>query len=83
MKGLKTLLIIFPAILIAQSQIIKNDFDGDRISDEVYFESAMGKVIYELSSQNFKKVKTDDFVDRGNITLHTKKNGFEVTISEM
>lgn len=75
--------LIFPALLFGQQKMILHDFDGDLIQDKVYIEPGVDILIYELSSQNFKKVKTDEFVDNGTISLTQKKDGFKVNISQM
>ncbi|MBF8455966.1 hypothetical protein IV494_02130 [Kaistella sp. G5-32] len=83
MKSLQFFFLIFPAILFAQNQIVKSDFDGDKIMDKVYFDSASGMVICQLSSQKFKKVKTKSYNDDGTLTLGKTKNGFEISVSQM
>ena len=84
MTSLKLLLLLlFSSLLFAQDHLIKSDFDGDKILDKVYFDSDRGMVVYQLSSQKFKKVETDSYNDDGTLSLGKKKNGFEIRISQM
>lgn len=75
--------VFFPALVFAQKKKLVADFDGDKIADKVYQDSNTGSVVYELSSQKFKKVSSDDFVDSGDVFFYKAKNGFKVSLSQM
>ena len=77
------LFFIVPTISFAQKEIISTDFDGDKITDKVYVDENGGTVTYELSSQKFKKVSTEDFRDNGEIFLSPSKNGFRIELNRM
>lgn len=77
------LFFIVPTMSFAQKEIISEDFDGDKITDKVYVDESGGTVTYELSSQKFKKVSTEDFRDNGKIVLSPSKNGFKVELNQM
>lgn len=81
----KTLLlfIAFPALVCAQDKSLSADFDGDRIPDKVYVDAQDGVVVYELSSQGFKPVKSSGFEDSGEIFFENAKGGFKVKITQM
>lgn len=83
MKVLKLALLFIPLLIFSQNEIIAADFDGDQVADKIYIEENQGTVTYQLSSQNFKKISTDDFRDSGQIYLHSSKNGFKVNINQM
>ena len=76
-------LLLFPAVTFAQEKILSADFDGDKINDKVYLDSTIGAVIYQLSSQKFKKVSSDQFEDSGEIFFYKSKNGFRVSRNQM
>lgn len=76
-------LFIFPSLIFAQENKLTADFDGDKVADKVYLDSKIGAVVYELSSQKFKKVSSDGFEDNGEIFFDKTKNGFKVKISQM
>lgn len=77
------LFFIVPTMSFAQKEIISEDFDGDKITDKIYVDEAGGTVTYELSSQKFKKVSTEDFRDNGEIFLIPAKNGFKINLNQM
>ncbi|MFC6267798.1 hypothetical protein [Frigoriflavimonas asaccharolytica] len=77
------LLLILPISIFSQEQSISADFDGDQIADRVYVDDNSGTVTYELSSQKFKKIITEDYLDSGEISLKKKKNGFEIGVNQM
>lgn len=77
------LFLIFPALIFAQDNSLSADFDGDNIADKVYLDSKIGAVVYELSSQKFKKVASDNFEDNGEIFFDKAKNGFKVKTNQM
>ena len=77
------LFFIVPTISFAQKEIIFEDFDGDKMTDKVYVDETGGMVTYELSTQNFKKVSTEDFRDIGEIFLSPSKNGFRIELKSM
>ena len=84
MRRLKLVLfLMIPIISFAQKEMISADFDGDKITDKVYVDESGGTVIYELSTQKFKKVSTEDFRDNGEIFLNPSKNGFRVELNRM
>ena len=77
------LFILFPTLIFAQEKILSADFDGDKINDKVYLDSKMGAVVYQLSSQKFKKVSSDQFEDSGEIFFYKAKNGFRMSLNQM
>lgn len=76
-------LLLFPSLIFAQDQRLSADFDGDNIPDKLYLDSKIGAVVYELSSQKFKKVVSNGFEDVGEIFFDEKKNGFRVSLNQM
>ena len=76
-------LLIFPTLIFAQGNKLNADFDGDKVADKVYLDSKTGNVVYELSSQKFKKVVSDHFEDSGEIFFDKTKNGFKVKLNQM
>ena len=76
-------LLFFPALIFAQEKILIADFDGDKVADKVYLDSNIGAVVYQLSSQNFKKVSSDQFEDNGEIFFDKTKNGFKIKMNQM
>jgi len=77
------LLLTFPTLISAQENKLVADFDGDKIDDKVYLDSKIGAVVYELSSQKFKKVASNQFEDSGELFFHKAKNGFRVSLNQM
>ena len=77
------LFFLFPTLIFAQEKILSADFDGDKINDKVYLDSKIGAVVYQLSSQKFKKVSSDQFEDSGEIFFYKAKNGFRVSLNQM
>ena len=76
-------LVIFPMLIFAQENKLIADFDGDKVPDKVYLDSNIGAVVYELSSQKFKKVASDGFEDNGEIFFEQTENGFKVKMNQM
>lgn len=76
-------LLTFPTLFFSQEKILIADFDGDNIADKVYLDSKIGAVVYQLSSQKFKKVSSDQFEDSGEIFFDKAKNGFRVSLNQM
>ncbi len=76
-------LLTFPTLISAQENKLVADFDGDKIDDKVYLDSKIGAVVYELSSQKFKKVASNQFEDSGELFFHNTKNGFRVSLNQM
>ena len=74
---------LFPTLIFAQEKILSADFDGDKINDKVYLDSTIGAVVYQLSSQKFKKVASDNFKDSGEIFFDKTKGGFKVNLNQM
>lgn len=81
----KTLLlfIAFPTLVCAQDKSLSADVDGDRIPDKVYVDSRDGAVVYELSSQGFRPVRSRRFEDAGEVFFQNAKGGFKVKITQM
>lgn len=77
------ILLILPSLFFAQEKILSADFDGDNIQDKVYLDSNNGTVVYQLSSQKFKKVSSDQFEDSGELFFDKAKNGFKVNLNQM
>jgi len=77
------ILLIFPTLFLAQEKILSADLDGDKVADKVYVDSKTGAVVYELSSQKFKKVTSDKFEDNGEIFFYKAKNGFKISLNQM
>ncbi|MBO6200753.1 MAG: hypothetical protein J6N74_03935 [Chryseobacterium sp.] len=75
--------LLFPSLIFAQENRISEDFDGDNIPDKLYLDSKIGAVVYELSSQKFKKVSSDGFEDIGEIFFDKTKHGFKVKLNQM
>ncbi|GGG57126.1 hypothetical protein GCM10007332_18510 [Epilithonimonas arachidiradicis] len=63
--------------------MLSADFDGDNIRDKVYLDPDNGAVVYQLSSQKFKKVSSNQFEDSGEIFFDKTKNGFKVKLNQM
>lgn len=74
---------LFPTLIFSQEKILSADFDGDKINDKVYLDSKIGAVVYELSSQKFRKVASDNFEDSGEIFFDKTENGFKVNSIQM
>ncbi|MFC0343865.1 hypothetical protein [Epilithonimonas hispanica] len=77
------LLLNFPSLFFAQEKMLSADFDGDHIKDKVYLDSNNGAVVYQLSSQKFKKISSNQFEDSGEIFFDQSKNGFKVKLNQM
>ncbi|UQB68674.1 hypothetical protein [Epilithonimonas zeae] len=77
------ILLTFPTLFFAQEKMLSADFDGDNIKDKVYLDSNNGAVVYQLSSQKFNKVSSDQFEDSGEIFFDKAKNGFKVNLNQM
>lgn len=77
------ILLTFPTLFFAQEKMLSADFDGDNIKDKVYLDSNNGAVVYQLSSQKFNKVSSDQFEDSGEIFFGKAKNGFRVSLNQM
>lgn len=77
------LFLLFPTLILAQEKILSADFDGDKINDKVYLDSTIGAVVYQLSSQKFKKIASDNFEDSGEIFFDKTNNGFKVNLIQM
>ena len=75
--------LVVPTLLFSQEKMVSADFDGDKVADKLYLNSENGAVVYELSSQKFKKVSSDEFVDSGDIFLYKTKNGFKINLNQM
>jgi len=75
--------LVFPTLFFSQEKIVSADFDGDKIADKLYLNSENGAVVYELSSQKFRKVSSNEFVDSGDIFLYKTKNGFKINLNQM
>ena len=74
-------LLLFPCLIFAQDQKLSADFDGDHITDKIYSDN--GTVVYQLSSQKFKKVSSSNFIDSGEIFFDKTKSGFKISLNEM
>lgn len=77
------LILTFPTLFIAQKKMLSADFDGDSIKDKVYLDSNTSEVVYQLSSQKFKKVSSNQFEDSGEIFFDKTKNGFKINLNQM
>lgn len=77
------LILTFPTLFSAQEKMLSADFDGDSIKDKVYLDSNSSSVVYQLSSQKFKKVLSDHFEDSGEIFFDKTKNGFKINLNQM
>lgn len=82
MKFKLLFLLIIPIAFSAQEKKITADFDGDHVADQVYVDVDNLGIVYELSSQKFKKVFSE-YEDSGEISLQASKNGFKININQM
>lgn len=74
-------LLLFPSLIFAQDSHLSADFDGDGIADKL--SSHNGTVVYQLSSQKFRKVSSSKFIDSGEIFFAKAKNGFRISLNQM
>lgn len=76
------LLFIFPALIYSQDNQLTADFDGDSVADKIYYDENNEVIVYELSSQKFKKV-TSELYEDGELIFEKSKNGFKVSVNHM
>ncbi|RZL39543.1 MAG: hypothetical protein EOO96_00340 [Pedobacter sp.] len=85
MKKLLTLIIMLNVygFTYAQKKLVKDiDFDGKM--DTVYIDETDYKIVCRLSTQNFKKLKSNEIETAGDNTyIEAKKNGFEIRVNWM